>query len=189
MSSFEFYHRQDFPDEHYNVLGRLLVEFQVLESSITHALCILIKLDNDSRFIDFTFTMMNELPFKNRLKLLSNFIETHPEIYFVPYGMENRAMYLRSYKEDIGKLKEGIKLALSLEEKRNRIMHSLWLPAPKHAPQKTVTRIKVSTTVKKTKNDYEFISSSQILSIVEEIKEASHLIGVNAWYLEYLLKI
>ena len=70
MNIFEFLKPQDFPEDHYNALGRLLVEFQHLESSITKSLIMLIQPDA----LDFTSVILNELTFNNRLKLLSNFI-------------------------------------------------------------------------------------------------------------------
>ena len=97
-------------------------------------------------------------------------------------------MYRDSYIEDVEKVKQGIQLATALEEKRNRIIHSLWLPAPKYAPKKTVTRIKIKTTRKNTTRIEAYISSAEILSVVEEIKKAGKLIETYSWYLEYLLQ-
>ena len=184
MNIFEFFEPQDFPEDHYTALGRLLVEFQYLESLITKSLSMLIQPDA----LDFTSVILNELSFNNRLKLLSNFIETHPESYFVGLRSDNELMYRNSYREDVQKVKQGIQLATALEEKRNRIIHSLWLPAPKYAPQKTVTRIKIKTTRKNTTRIKVYISSAEILSVVEEIKKAGKLIETYSWYLEYLLQ-
>ena len=184
MNIFEFLKPQDFPEDHYNALGRLLVEFQYLESSITKSLIMLIQPDA----LDFTSVILNKLTFNNRLKLLSNFIETHPESYFVGLRSDNESMFRDSYREDVEKVKQGIQLANDLEEKRNRIIHSLWLPAPKYAPQKTVTRIKIRTTRKNTTRVEEYISSAEILSVVEQIKKAGKLIETYSWYLEYLLQ-
>ena len=73
-----------FTDGHYIALGKMVVEFQQLELEISFGLARLMSPGNWDSSFEFALTIINEHSFANKLKLLSNFIETHPISHFVP---------------------------------------------------------------------------------------------------------
>lgn len=72
-----------FTDNHYIAIGKLVVAFQMIELTISSNLARLVNPNLLSSEWSFSNLLINELSFTNRLKLLSNFIETHDDDFFV----------------------------------------------------------------------------------------------------------
>lgn len=178
-----------FTDAHYIALGKLVVQFQELEQAITFGLARLMQPKDLELAFGFTHTVLNELPFANRLKLLSNFVETHPVSHFVPSGSKHEKYAIEDYQEELANLKNGIKLSTVAEGKRNSLIHSNWLTSPAAGPPGTVLRVKKRAKSNKTIGAMEFISASDIQAIVEEMERATSLIMKSASRLHILLYV
>lgn len=178
-----------FSDEHYIALGKMVIQFQELEQAITVGLARLMDPNDLERSLGFTHTVLNELSFANRLKLLSNFIETHPASHFIPPNTEHEKFKTEDYQELLGQLREGIKLAAESEQKRNGLIHSTWLTDPVGGPPGTVLRFKKRTKGKQTHGVMEFVTANDISAIVEEMKLATNIIFKATSHLHLFLYV
>lgn len=176
-----------FTDAHYIALGKMVVQFQELEQAITIGLLRLMQPTDLGLAFGFTHTVINELSFANRLKLLSNFVETHPVTHFVPIGSQYEKGKTEDYHEELGQLREGLRMAAMSEQKRNGLIHSSWLTDPVGGPPGTVLRVKKRTNGKRIHGTMEFVTANDILAIVEEMKLATDVICKAASHLHIFL--
>jgi hypothetical protein len=178
-----------FSDAHYIAIGKLVIAFQSLESTITTAQAFLMQPKHDELVvaIGFTYRVLNELSFANRLKLLSNYVETHSLTHFVPPGSKFEKVLTVDFPLILEKLRTGIKLTAKAEEKRNRLIHSHWITHPAGGPRGTVLRAKTVTKRNKNQGSMEYVSASAINDIVKEIDEAIQIISTSSRELQYFL--
>lgn len=176
-----------FTDEHYIALGKMVIAFQDLEEAITYGIAFLMHPEDQRQALGFTHTVLNELPFTSRLKLLSNYIETHPIEHFIPSGTQHEKVKLEDFKEILGSARLGISMAFCAEEKRNQFIHSRWLTAPLAGPAGHVLRIKIRAKHKKTQASAEYVTASAIYEVVEEMDKATSLIFRATRDLHHLL--
>lgn len=174
-----------FSDEHYIAFGKLVVSFQYLEEVITYAIALIAEPDiTKNRILDL---VVNELSFSNRLKLLSNLVETTPVDYFVPLGCEHERGKREEYSEFVENLRTGIRLAREAEERRNQLIHSYWFTEPMCGPPGVVLRSKTRARPDKTIRQLEHITAEVILSVVSTLEQARDLIYRAAWHLNLYL--
>ncbi len=67
------------PTKHLEAIGKVVVDFQDLEASITNAMLAFMSTRNTVKTEFFNQLVINELPFTSRLKLLSLFIEIYTQ--------------------------------------------------------------------------------------------------------------
>jgi hypothetical protein len=124
----------------------------------------------------FTYTVLDELSFANRLKFLSNYVETHPLPHFIPPGVSYEEGKAKDFPEVLAKLRVGIQIAGEAEEKRNQLVHSYWLTEPVAGPTGTVLRCKSRVKHKKVHRSSEYVTATTISAIVEEMEKAKLMI-------------
>jgi hypothetical protein len=138
------------PEEHLKAIGQITVNFALLENTISSFVGMLISSDQRVGQI-----ITAELSFRNLVGLLSSLYK-----HFV------------NESEKIEELDALLTTALTIEEKRNIVTHSLWGAGYTH---ETITRIKM--TAKKAKglrHQYEQMSAEDLSKIAERIAELSH---------------
>ncbi|HQS59436.1 MAG: hypothetical protein B7Y56_09865 [Gallionellales bacterium 35-53-114] len=166
-----------FTDEHYIALGRMVVQFQELEQAITIALAQFMQPKDIGLALGFTHTVIIELSFATRLKLLSNFVETHPVTHFIPPGSKFEESKSEEFLEELNELRDGLKIATLAEAKRNGLIHSNWLTSSQMCgPPGTVLRFKKRAKGRSTHQTIEFVTAAEILSIAEEMQRAINIV-------------
>lgn len=166
-----------FADEHYIALGRMVVGFQSLEQTITQSLLGLMHPHDLLGDYGFTRTVVNELSFADRLRLLSHFVETTPATHFVPEGTKHETVKLSELPEVMENLRLGLKLASEAQADRNALTHSQWFENIFGGPPRTVLRMKFRAAPKKLQVTHEYMEPRRIIALVEKMQEASRLIS------------
>lgn len=176
----------EFTKDHYAALGRVIVEFQSLEQVVTFALARFMH-TNESTPPNFSFLILNELSFANRLKLLNIYINIHPFKHFVHPSDSAINIKRQDYEEEIVKFKEGIRIASDAETKRNQLIHSSWLANPIAGPKESVLRVKVRANSKKVSLAMEYMLVDDINDVAGKMEKAWKLIQLSTTHLFYLL--
>lgn len=177
-----------FTDEHYIALGKMVIAFQSLEQSITNGLAFLMHPNEIDQALGFTYTVLNEMSFGSRVKLLSNYVETHPITHFVPSGVQYEKVKAEEFPEVLEKLRTGIRIAGVAEEKRNQLIHSYWLTDVASGPPGSVLRMKLRAKYNKTQGSTEYVTAETISAIVEEMNRASGMIFEATQHLRIFLR-
>ena len=168
----------EFTDDHYIALGKLVVAFQSLEEAITFGLGRLMR-PNRKEYTEafgFTSTVLDELSSGSRLKLLSNYVETHPATYFVPPGSLHEQAKLATFEAMLEALRPGIRMAEQAEKRRNELIHSYWIADPFAGPPGTVFRMKTRAKFNKVHDTSALVAAEEIYFIVEEMDKAREII-------------
>ena len=164
-----------FTEQHYAALGKVIVAFQSLESTITHGLLTLLqpeKLIPDSAL---AFAIVNEHSFSNRLKLLLLFPSLTDALKLFPGDDGLTKVHLESYRELVSQLNEGGVLAAEAESKRNQLIHSTWIHGSSvGGPEGTVLRTKSRVRKNKIHSSHEYIAAKEIEAIAETILTAQN---------------
>jgi len=164
-----------FTEQHYAALGKVIVAFQSLESTITHGLLTLLqpeKLIPDSAL---AFAIVNEHSFSNRLKLLLLFPSLTDALKLFPGDDGLTKVHLESYRELVSQLNEGGVLAAEAESKRNQLIHSTWIHGSSvGGPEGTVLRTKSRVRKNKIQLSHEYIAAKEIEAIAETILTAQN---------------
>lgn len=172
-----------FTDEHYIALGRMVVEFQFLEQVITQSLVQLMHPSDLQMALGFTHTVVNELSFSARRKLLSNFVESKPVTHFIPTGTKYEKIKSEEMPELLKRLRLGLKLASEAEEERNAFTHSQWLTDPICGPPGTVLRMKFRAGPKRICGGIKYVKPADILALVLKMDEAARSISKETQHL------
>lgn len=180
----------EFTDDHYIALGKLVVAFQSLEQTITIGLSRLMRPNREeyTEAFGFTSTVLDELSSGSRLKLLSNYVETHPDTYFVPPGSLHEKAKLTTLETILEALRPGIRMAEQAEKRRNELIHSHWITAPFCGPPGTIFRTKTRARFNKLHDTSAFVAAEEIYFIVEEMNKAQKIISNEVEGLYYLLR-
>ena len=173
---------KQFTDELYIALGKMVIAFQSLEQTITYGLAFLMCPNEFTEALGLTHTALNELSFGSRLKLLSNYIETHSPTHFIPPGCRYEKVKIEEFPAVLEKLRKGIQIAHVAEEKRNQLIHSYWMTNP------CIKRIKVRTKHKSTQLSAEYITVEAVSAIVEEMNLAAKMISEATQHLTAFLR-
>jgi len=164
-----------FTEQHYAALGKVIVAFQSLESTITLGLLTLLqpeKLISDSAL---AFAIVNEHSFSNRLKLLLLFPSLTDALKLFPGDDGLTKVHLESYRELVSQLNEGGVLAAEAESKRNQLIHSTWIHGSSvGGPEGTVLRTKSRVRKNKIQLSHEYIAAKEIEAIAETILTAQN---------------
>lgn len=162
-----------FTEQHYAALGKVIVAFQSLESTITYGLLTLLqpeKLVFDSKL---AIAIVNEHSFSNRLKLLLLFPSLTNPLELFPGDDSLTKVYLESYAEAIDLLNEGGILAIAAESKRNQLIHSTWIHGSSvGGPEGTILRMKSRVRKNKIHSSSEYISAKEIEAIADDMLTA-----------------
>lgn len=171
---------------YYEALGRLLVAFQALEEAVTYGLIQLTRPnlvdDTDLQY----FYAVNELPFKARVKLMRNFLETTKPSHFMWTGSpaeEKREVFIRDLLHQMLKFAKECQVH---EDQRNQFVHSVWEPAEEKA-QHDAKRLKLRLQEKKTLVVHQRVSVGEILELVERMQQTRNGISNGGWLLASIL--
>ncbi|MBC8489357.1 MAG: hypothetical protein H8D45_25320 [Bacteroidetes bacterium] len=139
------------PNKHLMVIGRITVNFALLESSISMGIWKLIGAGQEQ---DFGKIITSELSFKNLVALFSSLFN-----------------YLVKDQSSIDQLKNLIKDAMEAEKKRNIITHSLYVGDKKKSE---VIRIKTTAKIHKgLKYQLESLTVNELNEIADFIAEVT----------------
>ena len=157
-----------FTEQHYAALGKVIVAFQSLESTITFGLLTLLqpeKLLFDSKL---AIAIVNEHSFSNRLKLLLLFPSLTEVLKLFPGDDGLTKVHLDSYEEAVSLLNEGGVLAAEAESKRNQLIHSTWIHGSSvGGPEGTVLRMKSRVRKNKIHSSHEYIAAKEIETVAD----------------------
>lgn len=178
--------KMEFTEQHYSALGKLIIEFQGIEMVAKHSLATFM---HPSRLIPqdpLSYMVINELPFKSILNLLSTFVNTTEIDHFIFEGDVIRSIKINNYHEQISILNAGISLAREVEEVRNKLVHSNWLTHPVGGPAGTVLRFKSRVGTKKVRSSSEYLSAQDILTWADKATQAKFKIMESSQILHFL---
>lgn len=151
----------------YEALGRIVVEFQELESNVTVALCWLSRttVDLPGRDADYV-TAVNELPFKNRLKLLRALLKSYEDLslHFFYEGMEGRELIEALIRNRLESISTAATACHKLEERRNQVFHSSWEFRTRGPVAPGGRQTKMQTDVKGTRVRDEFVPLEDLVA-------------------------
>lgn len=175
-----------FTDQHYAALGKVVVEFESLQSTITYGLLKLIEPEKQFFYSKILMAIINEHSFANRLKLLLLF----PSLSDVSEILIKKNNFkLEEYEEAIKQLQEGSVLANEAESKRNQLIHSTWIHGgPLSGPKGTVLRSKSRVKKSKMHTSVEFISANDIEEIAQNMITANDKIKNATEKLRLIIK-
>ena len=178
----------EFTERHYAALGKVIVAFQSLESTITYGLLTLLqpeKLVFDSRL---AIAMVNEHSFSNRLKLLLLFPSLTEESKLFPGNEGLTKVHLESYAEAISLLNEGGILAGEAESKRNQLIHSTWIHGSSvGGPEGTVLRMKSRVRKNKIHSSHEYLAAKEIEEVADVMFAAQNKLHQAIQTLHFLM--
>ncbi|PSJ16629.1 hypothetical protein [Nitrosomonas supralitoralis] len=158
-----------FTEQHYAALGKVIVAFQSLESTITYGLLTLLQPDKLVFDSKLAIAVVNEHSFSNRLKLLLLFPSLTDKLELF-HGNND---YLERYEEAVSQLNEGGALAAEAETKRNQLIHSTWIHGSSvGGPEGTVLRMKSRVRKNKIHASHEYIAAKEIEAIADAMLTA-----------------
>lgn len=159
-----------FTEQHYAALGKVIVAFQSLESTITYGLLTLLqpeKLMFDSKL---AIAIVNEHSFSNRLKLLLLFPSLINPLELFPGDDSLTKVHLESYSKAVTLLNEGGILATKAESKRNQLIHSTWIHGSSvGGPEGTVLRTKLRIRKNRIHSSSEYIAVKEIETTADDM--------------------
>ena len=171
---------------YFEALGRLLVGFQALEEAVTYGLMQLTRADiSDDVDIQY-FLAINELPFKARVKLLRNFLETTEPQHFLWHGSPAEERRKESVPDLLRQMLVFAKDCVAHEEQRNQFIHSVWEPASEDV-QQDAKRFKIRLQEKKTLVVHEQITVQAVLDLVERMQSTRNGLSNGGWLLASFL--
>lgn len=177
-----------FTEQHYAALGKVIVAFQSLESTITYGLLTLLqpeKLMFDSKM---AIAIVNEHSFSNRLKLLLLFPSLTNPLELFPGDDCLTKVHLESYSEAVGLLNEGGVLAIEAESKRNQLIHSTWIHGSSiGGPEGTVLRMKSRVRKNRIHSFSEYIAAKEIEAAADDTLTAQKKLHQAIQNLHFLL--
>jgi hypothetical protein len=140
------------PDAFLKDIGRLVVDFAALESSIAIAIWNLLNIDGSKGEI-----ITSEMSFKNMLALFSSLF-----------------MHKTSDRAALDEMKVLISQATGVEIKRNRIVHSSWGMRVWRDGRETVVRMKTTAKISKgLKRQNEELTVEDLEQMIDEVVEAN----------------
>lgn len=161
------HHSEQLPPEYFEALGRLLVSFQALEEAVTLGIAHLTGSDS-SDVINFKyFLALSELPFRSRVKLLRNFLETTEPSHYLWHGCPAEENRKKAIPGIISQMISFTKECNSLEEQRNQMVHSVWEPGNEEIG---AIRFKLRVQDKALKIAHEEVPRQKILDLVERMQ-------------------
>lgn len=177
-----------FTEQHYAALGKVIVAFQSLESTITFGLLTLLqpeKLLFDSKL---AIAIVNEHSFSNRLKLLLLFPSLTEVLKLFPGDDGLTKVHLDSYEEAVSLLNEGGVLAAEAESKRNQLIHSTWIHGSSvGGPEGTVLRMKSRVRKNKIHSSHEYIAAKEIEAVADAMLTAQSKLHHAVQNLHFLM--
>ena len=171
---------------YYEALGRLLVAFQALEEAVTYCIVQLTRSDKLDDF-DFQYILaLSELPFRGRVKILRNFLESTKVSHFLWKGCPAEERRQKSIPKVLSQLLTIVKECTSLEDGRNQLTHSVWEPTNDDV-NATAKRFKLRVQDKKTLVVHEEVPCERIVELVEHMQQARNGISNAGLILASLL--
>ena len=178
---------QQLTPEYYESIGRMILSFQALEDAISGAIYNLTLPEKRLKPNVDLFLMINELSFKNRLKLLRNHSERNDSEYYLWVGCPKEKERRDLIPDILRQLREMLSKAAYMEEKRNQIIHSMWSPSDDGVSQ-MARRLKIRAKPKKISISNEMVSQESILELAEEMQTLRNSISNASRLLSGLLK-
>lgn len=170
------------PKKHYEVLGRIFVAFQDLEEVVMYSLANLTRPKNHLEFEVRYFLILNELPFRNRVKLLRNFLNNTDPEYFINIGGPNEEKHRKAIPQLISWLSDALVECCKIEDLRNQMVHSTWSPVLEGAKE-LARRYKIRVQPKTLSVADEVVTDKQLEELLEQVYEAISTISNTSWLL------
>jgi hypothetical protein len=165
----EPHHSERLPPEYFEAFGRLLVSFQALEEAVTLGIAHLSGSDRSDEVNFKYFLALSELPFRSRVKLLRNFLETTEPTHYLWQGCPAEEKRKKAIPEIISQMISFAKDCNSLEDQRNQMVHSVWEPGNEE-PGAVAIRFKLRVQDKALKIAHEEVPRQKILDLVERMQ-------------------
>jgi hypothetical protein len=165
----EPHHSEQLPPEYFEGLGRLLVSFQALEEAVTLGIARLTGFDRANELYFQYFIALSELPFRSRVKLLRNFLETTEPSHYLWPGCPAEEKRKKVIPEIVAQMISFAKECNSLENQRNQLVHSVWEPGNEE-PGAVAIRFKLRVQDKTLSIAHEEVPRQRILDLVERMQ-------------------
>ena len=163
------HHSEQLSPKYFEALGRLLVSFQALEEAVTLGIAHLTGSGSSDQVNAKYFLALSELPFRSRVKLLRNFLETTEPSHYLWHGCPAEETRKKAIPEIVSQMITFAKECNSLEDQRNQMVHSVWEPGNKE-PGAAAIRFKLRVQSNGLKIAHEEVPRQVILDLVERIQ-------------------
>jgi len=165
----EPHHSEQLRPEHFEALGRLLVSFQALEEAVTLGIAHLTGSDRSDEVNFKYFLALSELPFRSRVKLLRNFLETTEPSHYLWKGCPAEETRQKAIPEIVSQMISFAKECNSLEDQRNQMVHSVWEPGSGEVGA-VAMRFKLRVQDKALSIAHEEVPRQKILDLVDRMQ-------------------
>lgn len=164
------HHSEQLPPAYFEALGRMLVSFQALEEAVTLGITHLTGSDRSDEVNFKYFLALSELPFRSRVKLLRNFLETTEPSHYLWKGCPAEEKRQKAIPEIVSQMISFAKDCNSLEDRRNQMVHSVWEPGNKELGA-VAMRFKLRVQNKALNIAHEEVPYQKILDLVERMQK------------------
>lgn len=163
---------------HYMAIGRMLVAFQSLEATLKDNLCMLLNNKLGTPGGHLAYATMAELSFGTASRLASAVPDAFSAERIDAKDEAGKARLRASLVDVEGRLREGLKIANQVEQRRNQLVHSRWFISPGYVPEPgKMARMKTKTKAGSITHVFESESQADLDANTEKAKEAQALIG------------
>lgn len=165
-------------DAHYLAIGKMLVLFQSLEATLKDGLVLLVNNQIGTPGGQLAYATISQLSFRAATLLASALPATFTVERIGAKDGESSKRLEQALTEAEGQLKEGIKLAAEVEQRRNQLVHSRWFISPEivSTPGR-MTRTKTKTKAGSMSIELAIESIADIDANTEKERKAQALIG------------
>lgn len=164
--------------EHYQAIGEMIVAFQSLEATLKAELTLLMNNELGTVSGQIVYALVAEASFGATTRIAGAL----PSI-FTPERLgvtreKSAARLSQCLIETSEQLKKGLKLAIEVEEARNRLVHSHWFECGGYvAPEGMMSRMKTKTRKGGVSIAFEHESIETIAAVTAQARTAQELVG------------
>lgn len=179
-----------FTGRHYAALGKMLVAFQGLDSSVTMCLTNFLQPEKDPWESLFNLLVVETLPFRKKLDLIRAFPETVDLEEAFPTKHERSPHYREEFLAYKERIAEGCRLAHKAEERRNELVHAIWVDQAGfgNTPE-SVLMLRRRVAKGKIKTTSRMITPEQIQEATQIANEAATILSRVCQEVVFLLKM
>lgn len=165
-------------DAHFLAIGRMLVLFQSLEATLKDGLVLLLNNQLGTPSGQLAYAAISDLSFGAAMRLASTLPGVFTAERIGAKDEDGKKRLSKELADAAVRLKEGVKLAGEVEQRRNQLVHSRWFISPGYAPEPgKMTRTKTSTKSGTLKSVMQSESLDDVNANTEKARKAQSLIG------------
>ena len=165
-------------DAHYLAIGRMLVVFQTLEATMKDGLVLLVNNQLGTPGGQLAYITISDLSFGTATQLASALPEAFTAARIGAKDDESTKLLEDALASAEGRLKEGLKMARQVEQRRNQLVHSRWFVNPSVvADPDMMMRMKTTNRGRSMTIHFKSESIADVDANTEKTRRAQLLIG------------